>query len=254
MRIAALASAALLVGALLSPVAVRAETDSACAIADPFISADFPLPHVQAAIDNKQLTIVVLGTGSSTIGGQGGAAKAYPMRLEAELSAKLPGVRVHVAPYTRMREPAVEMEKQITPLLAKEKPALVIWQTGTVEAISRVDSDEFTSALEDGVEAIHDADSDVMLMNMQYSPRTETVMSPDAYADAMRFVALQQEILLFDRFSIMKHWSELGTFDFYATTQKSDVAERVHNCIGNLLSDLIVDAAKSSQSKDQDTH
>ena len=34
------------------------------------------------------------------------------------------------------------------------------------------------------------------------------------YADDMRWVALQQEVPLFDRFSIMKLWADLGTFDF----------------------------------------
>ncbi len=42
----------------------------------------------------------------------------------------------------------------------------------------------------------------------------------DAYADTMRLVALQREVPLFDRFAIMKHWSELGTFDLYAATKE----------------------------------
>jgi hypothetical protein len=246
---------ALMGALLLGPTALAvAQDDSACAVADAFIHADFPLPHVQEAIDNKLLSVVVLGSGSSTIGGPGGSAKAYPSRLEAVLSARFPGVKVRVTAATRSRETAADMEKQLASLLAKEKPALLVWQTGTVEAMRGVDADEFRSALEDGVEVIHRANSDVVLMNMQYSPRTETIVTPEVYADVMRFVALQQELLLFDRFSIMKHWSELGIFDFYATTRKVDVAEHVHQCIGQLLGDLIVEAAKSTQSQGRDIH
>ena len=52
-------------------------------------------------------------------------------------------------------------------------------------------------------------------MNMQYSPRTEAMLAMGAYADAMHMIALQREIDLFDRFSIMRKWNEAGTFDLY---------------------------------------
>jgi hypothetical protein len=64
------------------------------------------------------------------------------------------------------------------------------------------------------------------------------------YIDDMRWVALQHEIPLFDRFEIMKLWADLGTFDFTSAKDKLAVAGRVHNCIGLLLADLIVGAAK----------
>lgn len=41
----------------------------------------------------------------------------------------------------------------------------------------------------------------------------------------------------------MKQWNELGTFDLYAATKKTDIAERVHDCIGRLLGEQIVQAA-----------
>jgi hypothetical protein len=60
----------------------------------------------------------------------------------------------------------------------------------------------------------------------------------------MRWVALQQEIPLFDRFAVMKIWADLGTFDFNSSTKKLDMAEHVHDCIGRLLADLIVISAE----------
>jgi hypothetical protein len=55
---------------------------------------------------------------------------------------------------------------------------------------------------------------------------------------------LQQEVPLFERFSIMRLWSDLGTFDLYSATKKLDIAERVHDCIGRLLAELVIAAAK----------
>ena len=60
----------------------------------------------------------------------------------------------------------------------------------------------------------------------------------------MRWVALQHEVPLFDRFNVMRLWAELGTFDFTNSANKLDTAEQVHDCIGRLLADLIVEAAK----------
>ena len=63
----------------------------------------------------------------------------------------------------------------------------------------------------------------------------------------MRWVALQQEVPLFDRFSIMRLWGDLGTFDLYSATKKLDIAERVHDCIGRLLADLVIEVAKTGE-------
>ena len=67
------------------------------------------------------------------------------------------------------------------------------------------------------------------------------------YAEHMRWVALQQDVPLFDRFSIMKLWADLGTFDLYSATKKLYTAERVHDCIGRLLADLVVESAKPDE-------
>ena len=56
-------------------------------------------------------------------------------------------------------------------------------------------------------------------MNMQYSPRTESMLGVSAYADIMRWVAQQHGALLFDRLAIMRYWNDPGTFDLYAATK-----------------------------------
>jgi len=230
------------------------EPDSACDVAVQLARADFRLPQVAKAIENKSLDIVVVGSASSTLADTAGAQRAYPARLEAALSAKLRGVKVQVKTFARARETAAQMEKSFAQMLGSEKPAVTIWQTGTVEAIRRIDLDEFRISLDDGVDAIQAAGSDVVLMNLQYSPRTELMIDAPQYAEAMRFVALQHEVPLFDRFSIMRHWGELGIFDLNEATKKLDTAARVHNCIGALLANLIVEAANLPATPPQGIH
>ena len=81
------------------------------------------------------------------------------------------------------------------------------------------------------------------MMNMQYSPRTESMLGVTAYADVMRWVAQQRSVLLFDRLAIMRYWSEEGMFDLYAATKDYAMARRVHECIGRALASQIINGA-----------
>lgn len=222
-----------------------AAEDGACAVATNLVSPDVGLSHVADAVHKAHhLDIAVMGTGSSILPGATGADVAYPARLQAVLSKRLPGVEIKVSSYAKMRQTAAEMAGGFAKLLTGVAPALVIWQTGTVDAMKGVDPDDFRAALEDGVAALQSKGSDVVLMNMQYSPRTESVIALSTYADNMRWVAQNREVPLFDRFAIMKQWSELGTFDLYGATRNVETAAHVHDCIGELLGDLVLEGVK----------
>ena len=128
-------------------------------------------------------------------------------------------------------------------ILADDKPSLVIWQAGTADALSGVEPEDFRSSLDEGVDTIQTAGADVILMNMQYSPRTESILDVSVYADVMRWVAQQRGALLFDRLAIMHNWNDDGTFDLYTATKNYDMARRVHDCIGWALASQIINAA-----------
>jgi lysophospholipase L1-like esterase len=241
---------ALITGSLIAGLCAAVPTgplsaaeEGACYVAGSLVHTDFALPRVAAAIDRKHVSVVVLGSASSSLPGAEGPAKAYPARLQESLAKRLGDVTVKVVARTKARETASEMVKALRQVLADEKPDLVIWQTGTVDAMLGVDPDEFQAALGTGLEALHAGKADAVFVNMQYSPRTDSMISLGAYIDAMRFVALQREIPLFDRLGVMKDWNEMGVFDLSTATKKIDVAEKVHDCIGRMLARLVVDGA-----------
>jgi lysophospholipase L1-like esterase len=229
--------------ALIGGGAFAKDTEG-CITAAGGVAPDFAMPRVAEAIAKKRLDVVVIGSASSELAGPSGSNIAYPTRFEAALAKLLPGVAVKVRTFARPRETAEEMENKLSKIVAEAKPALVVWQTGTADAIRGVDPDDFRIALDDGIDTIQQAGADIAFMNMQYSPRTEPMLAVGAYADAMRIIALQREAILFDRFGIMKRWNEAGTFDLYAATRKTDVAEQVHDCLGRLLASVVVEAAK----------
>ena len=208
------------------------------------IAPDFALPHAAEAIGRKKLDIAVVGSASSELTGPGGTSIAYPVRLETALGKLLPGVAVKVSTFAKLRDTASEMAKKIGRMTAEAKPALVVWQTGTADAVRGVEPEEFRMSLDDGADAIAAAKADLIFMNMQYSPRTEAMLAVGPYADVMRMIALQRELILFDRFSLMERWNESGVFDLYARTRSTDVAEQVHDCLGRLLANVVLAGAK----------
>ncbi len=220
---------------------------AACSVAEPQIENNFPMSQVARAIAAKRLSVLVVGAGSSLLPGTGGDKNAYPARLQAALQAKFPGVDVKVATDVKSKRSAADMVKAMVPALLAAKPALVIWQTGTVDAMQAVEPDQFSQALDKGINIARSAGADVVFVNPQYSPRTESMIALGTYAENMRWVALQQDVPLFDRFSIMKLWADMGTFDLNSATKKLDMAERVHDCIGRLLADLVAEAAKRGE-------
>jgi hypothetical protein len=238
---------ALLMPAVPALAEQPAEQPAECRVAQHQIENNFKLPRVARAIAAKHLDILVLGAGSSALPGPEGIKKSYPARLQSALEEMLPGVAVKVTTDIKPRRTATEMVKMLPVDLAASKPALVIWQTGTVDAMQAVDPDQFNQALDQGINIARSAGADIVLINSQYSPRTDSMIALGTYADNMRWVAVQHEIPLFDRFSIMKLWADLGTFDFYAATKKFDMAEKVHDCIGRLLADLVIGATKPEE-------
>jgi hypothetical protein len=245
MRIWAAKGAAVAICALvLCSASARAQSEETCAVPGYLLFGDSLLERVNAAVSkDKKLRIVVLGGTSSTLPGPNGDQFAYPARLDAVLKQRLPGVDVSVATVTKPRQTASETTDSIENLALDQKPNLVVWQSGTYDALHGTDLEDFRSSIADGVEKIQNSGADVVLLNMQYSPRTESVVAVGPYADGIRWVAREREVPVFDRLAIMRHWYESGQFNLYAKTKDMSMAKQVHECLGRALAAMIVDAA-----------
>jgi lysophospholipase L1-like esterase len=229
---------ALVAGASLA----RAEEAETCPVPASLLATESSLPKVGDAVKSgRPLDILVIGSRSSTIGGSQDGA--YPAQLQAALKDKLSQVTVNVSVEVQSKQTAEEAIGSFVKLMEVKKPTLVIWQTGTVDAMRSSDPDDFHAAVDQGVTALQNAGADVVLMNLQYSPRTETMISGSPYMDNIRAVAQEHDIPLFDRFSIMRQWNEQGDFDLFSAVHGPELARRVHDCIGRALSNFIFDAA-----------
>jgi len=239
--IAGLLAGILSAGAIAWPAMAAPE----CDVPAYLLTTESRLDKVAAAVEReRRLNVLVVGTGSSSLPGAGEAAKAYPARLELALRARLPGVAVRVTAEILSTTPAEAMAPRLPALLATHKPDLAIWQTGTTDAIRAIDPEDFRDAVDDGVAAIRQTGADVLLINPQYSPRLETMISLTPYLDRMRMVAQQHDVPLFDRFAIMQHWNESGAFDLFGPVKGLEMAHAVHDCLGRALAIFVLDAAR----------
>jgi hypothetical protein len=235
---------AVLAGLLTAVPALAEGAPESCEVPEYLLSSGSALPKVEEAVKSgHSLDVLVVGSRSSTINANGSEGSAYPARLQVALKQKLPSIEVKLSVEIQAKKTAEEVAAGLPKLMEGKKPALVIWQTGTVDAVRSVDPDDFRTAVDEGVAALQDAGADVILMNPQYSPRTETMISMPPYLDNMRVVAQQHDVPLFDRFAIMRHWAESGEFDLFSTVHGVELAKRVHNCLGRALSQFVIDAA-----------
>ena len=221
----------------------RAEDVQTCEVPAYLLTTDSTLSKVADAVKNaRPLNVLVVGSRSSTI--LSSEASAYPAMLQAALKERLPSIPVNLSVELQSGKTAEDVAAGLVKLVEAKRPTLVIWQTGTVDAMRSVDPDDFRGAVNEGVVALQNAGADVVMVNLQYSPRTETMISAPPYLDNMRVVAQQHDVPLFDRFAIMRHWNEAGVFDLFSNVHGNDMAKRVHACLGRALSKFVLDAAR----------
>lgn len=226
---------------LLVCAQVRAASET-CEVPNSITENYSRLSHVtQAVKSDKKLNVLVL-SGVPSQAGAANSLKNYPGYLAQNLQERLKGVAVDVYAHAEPRKPITDILAVLPKLLDERKPDLVIWQTGTVEAMRGMDPDLYGDKLAAGVDMILKANADVILVNQQYSPRTDFMFDGGPYTDNMRWVSQTKDIPLFDRYQVMKYWADKGNFDFTALRNDGSF-ERLHRCLGGLLSDLVIRAA-----------
>ena len=113
-----------------------------CEVPAYLLTTESPLPKVEDAVKSgRPLDILVVGSRSSTISTS--EASAYPGRLQAMLKERLPKVTVNVSVELQIKKTAEEVAASLVKLVEVKKPTLVIWQTGTYDAMRSIDPEDF---------------------------------------------------------------------------------------------------------------
>jgi lysophospholipase L1-like esterase len=208
-----------------------------------------PLPATTMALMRKpMIRIVALGSSSTEGSGASGVNATYPARFDAELDHRFPGRNVQVLNFGKGGQLATDMLARITADVLPAQPTLVIWQTGVNDAIDGVPIDQFRQTLANGIRILLDSSIDVVLIDMQFYPRSERVAGYGSYVRAMREAAGQFKIPLLRRYAIMKYLIKSRQF----TTEQLLASDAFHlndlsyGCLATLLADAVENTVKSS--------
>jgi hypothetical protein len=130
------------------------------------------------------------------------------------------------------------MGREVLPL----KPTLVIWETGTMEAVRGTSVDDFRDTVQGGIDELRGAGIEVVLMNPQFSRDADAVILFAPYLGALREIADANELPVFHRYGLMRHWAESGVLDLRAkdSEKRRKLAARLYDCLGRAMADFLV--------------
>jgi acyl-CoA thioesterase I len=250
---AALLSVGLFTGAaiLLSPVGRHASAaGQSCGSPDNPALLSRPMPHVAARIAaGGTLTIVALGSSSTSGTGATRPRYNYPSRLAALLTARFPNLAVRVVNRGVAGEEAPAMAARIDRDVLSERPDLVIWQVGTNGVLDEMDAGAAGDVVHDGIARIKAAGSDVMIMNPQYAP---AVLQHPRYREmlhALGAVANEEDVPLFPRFSLMRRWADDGSMPLNRMVGRDrlHMTDASYDCLARALAASIDPAARGTE-------
>jgi acyl-CoA thioesterase I len=249
--LAAVAAALVVVALGVAPGATAraaAAAPSACAAPPDLLEVAARLPHLAARLRARlPITIVAIG-GASTSGAAAGLPdNAYPHRLQLWLAAAFPGLPITVINKGVPRQTAQDMVARFAADVLAAKPVLVVWEVGIVDAVRGVEIDDFAATLQTGVDQLKKWAIDIVLVDMQFSPKANAVIDFEHYLDTVHRTGELNEVYVFPRYALMRYWSEQHMFDLDEMTggrERARLAAGVYDCIGRQLAEAIRTAVR----------
>lgn len=212
-----------------------------CAVDPDLLAGGRPLPHVAARVGGGTLTIVTLGSSSTSGTGASSAAATYPSRLAAWLARTHPGLRVRVVNRGVAGEEAAQMAARIDRDVLAGRPDLVIWQVGTNGILHDDDAARMGEVVRAGVARMKAAGADVMLMNPQYAP---AVLRHPQYREVLHAIdaaAYAEDVPLLPRFAMMRQWADEGRIPLaqMLTRDRLHMTDVSYDCLARQVSAAI---------------
>jgi acyl-CoA thioesterase I len=240
-RSAVLAALVVLVG---RGAAAAAPPPGACNVpADLVAPAASLAPLGQALQPGGRLDVLAIGSGT-LLGPRGGTDGSVPEHMVDALRSAAPGAAVHLSLHGARAETATEMLAAMRKELGAHPYQLVLWQTGTVEAVRKLPPAQFRDTLGEGAKAVAAAGADLVLVDLPYSRLLESNTDMQPYRAAMQDLAEHGGVALFRRYDLMRHWTETGELDIESAGKKerNNTADRLRACLGGALAKLVLAA------------
>lgn len=232
-------------GAASTPLAALPPLPAACAAPESFTATEEKLTHVADALrPGGTLDILAIGSASTVDPAAGGGREgtSFPHRMAEALRAAAPAARVTLEVRGGRGMAASDMLAVLREALGKGHYQLVLWQTGTVEAVRNLPPDEFLDTLTEGAAAVAQADADLVLIDPQFSRFLRAHANVDPYEEVMQQVAGLPGVVLFRRYALMQAWAEDDGIDLERTpkAERKQAVDMLHACLGGFLARFVL--------------
>jgi hypothetical protein len=241
--------------ALLAPsqlLLAATDSDVACAAPEEFITAEEPLARFAQAISaGGSVNVLAVGSattvGSVTTAGLHSAAEggSFPWQMIRALHAALPSVKFELTVRGGRGMTAEDMLPLIDAALKEQHYPLVLWQTGTVEAVRGLQPDGLLDILHTGADHVLNAGGDLVLIDSQFSRFLRANTDLDPYENVMQQVATMPGVVLFRRFDLMRTWANDGRLDLEHTPKadRDKALDELNGCLGRALAHFVLSGA-----------
>jgi acyl-CoA thioesterase I len=238
-----LAMAAMLVGVVL-PARTQVLA-SGCNISLDQVRLANPLARfAHKLVSEEPITIVAVGSSSTAGAGASSAAASYPNQLAAELKQHFPNHSIAVINRGVGGEEIGDMLKRFDNGVLAEHPDLVLWQLGTNSVIRNHQLSD--TSIHDGLNKIRAVGADVVLIDPQFAPKVIVKAGVANTVELIAMTAKREEVDLFPRFNVMKHWSEVDhmTFETFVSPDGLHMNDWGYACMAKGLGMAIAEAAE----------
>jgi len=229
--------------ALPAIAAAAGETAAGCATPPALGAPERPLPALRVALaGDGPIEILAVGSASTVGLEKDGHGPSYVARMAETLRAVLPGRALRLTVRGDRGMTATAMAALIAAELHGHAYRLVIWQTGTVEAVQGLPPDELRRALEAGSARVREAGASLVLIDPQFTATLRDKTNLAIYRRIMEQAATHPDAALFHRFDLTQDWARAQKLDLehVAKTEREAALQTLRACVGDALADFIL--------------
>lgn len=208
-----------------------------CRVPAHFVSDPSPLRRSARRVEtDRSFRIVVLGSASAQGLGASAPAASWPLRLEALMRERNPALKLQLTVKAKAYDTSRRMLARMPEVIA-ERPHLVIWETGTAEAVRGLDIEDYVNVLREGIERLAETRTDLILVEPQYGRRSALMTNYAPYLEAIRQAEAMRDLIIFPRYAIMRHWARTDQLvvDNLPAAMMTETADKVYDCLARLL-------------------
>jgi hypothetical protein len=161
------------------------------------------------------------------------------------LRIAVPGADIRLTVQGGRGVTAADMLATLKREFANRRFALVIWQTGTVEALRKTGPEAFHETLEQGARLVREQGGDLILIDPQFSRVLHAHANLEPYEQAFKDLAEKPGVTLFDRLDLTSQWVAAGQLDLEkaSVAERARMAETKQQCLARALAAMVLNAA-----------